>query len=277
MHQLLEIAEPARRADPARARVTSRKGAGGPHDLPRTSRCRRRAATLSNRRNGRAEHADSRPRCLSPRPARRPPRLRVTIPPLTVTAPGAARASRSPRARTRGGTQRLPARPAAPRSLQPLRPASRRLPRRTLIPPRPALAPPIGSAGCQATNNRDPNWSGEDRAPKTPEPTPSRSPQRSCGHRTCYARPGSPGRRSPPPALRGGRGRVPAALETGLPGPLNPNAPQGAKVGLPGESGALARMERTPTDGHPKLDPTWTRSSLLNLFACCGLSPPTRL
>lgn len=110
----------AEQTPPVLARVTSRKGAGRPRYLPRTSRCRRRAATLSNRRNGRAEPAERQPRCLRPRPARWPPRLRVTIPPLTVTAPGAARASRSPRARppapaaARSGS---PVRPAAPRSL----------------------------------------------------------------------------------------------------------------------------------------------------------------
>lgn len=208
------LAKPARsgQRDPARARAASRKGAGPPQHLPRTFRCRRRAATLSNRCNGRDEPAQSRPRCLRPRPARcPPPRLRVTIPPLTVTAPGAAHASRSPRARTRGGTQRLraasspPGPPGPPLAAflggRPSHPAPRW--RRPLAPPVARRRTTAARIGPARTSLRQPPADAEPLSPA----------QLRLPH---LLHPGSPGRCSPPPALHGDKRRVLAALEPGL-------------------------------------------------------------
>lgn len=206
--------------NPARAR--------GPQHLPHTSRCRRLAATLSNRCNGRDEPAQCPPGCLRPRPARRPPWLRVTIPPLTVTAPGAAHASRSPRARTRGGTQRFrtasspPGPPGPPLAAflgwRPSHPALRwRRPLAPLVARRRTTAARIGPARTSL------------RQPQPLSPAQLRPPH--------LLHPGSPGRRSPPPALRGDKRRVLAALEPGLRGDPEPQRSQG-------EPGALPRSER---------------------------------
>lgn len=179
-----------------------------------------------------ATAATSPPRCLRPRPARCPPRLRVTIPPLTVTAPGAPHASRSPRARTRGGTQRLraasspPGEPGPPLAAclggRPFHPAP--LWRRPLAPPVARQRTSAARIGPARGSLRQPPADAEPLSPAQLRPP----------H---LLHPGSPGRCSPPPALRGDRGRVPAALEPGL--RSHPCTPT-----LPGEPGALPRTER---------------------------------
>lgn len=199
---------------PARAR--------GPQHLPRTSRCRRWAATVSNRCNGRDEPAQSRPRCLRPRPARCPPRLRVTIPPLTVTAPGAAHASRSPRARTRGGTQRLRAASSPPGLPGPPLPAflggrpSHPAPRcrRPLAPPVARRRTTAARIGPRRTSLRQPPEHAEPLYPAQLRPP----------H---LLHPGSPGRCSPPTSSPRGQGEGPSRFRAGPPRPpLNPRAPR---------------------------------------------------
>lgn len=144
---------PAGRGDPARARAAPRKGAGPPAP---TSHLPLQAAD-----------SNALQPLQRPRQARRQPSLvpAPTSSPAARHNPAAQRdgtgsGSRLPQPAGphRGGTQRLPARPAAPRSLQPAWPASLA----DAHPSRPALAPPIGSTGCQATNNRSPHWSDED-------------------------------------------------------------------------------------------------------------------
>lgn len=150
-------------------------------------------------------------------PARPYPRPHAAAPPPGPQLRAASSPPNRPPAASRGGRPSHP----APRWRRP-------------------LAPPVARRRTTAIRI------GPERAkpPKTRERRrPSGSPQRSCGHRTCYARV-HPAAAPRPPALRGGRGRVLAALEPGLRGPPSPNFSQGAKVGLPGEPGALARMER---------------------------------
>lgn len=180
------------------------------------------------------------------------PRLRVTILPLTVTAPGAVRASRSPRARTRGGTQRFPARPAAPRSLQPAGPASRRLPRRTPIPPHPRAGAAHWLRRLPGDEQPRPSLVGRGLSLRSApgRRPPSASSRRSCGRRTCYAR--AHPAAAPRPQLSGpssprGHGEGPSRFRAWPPRPPDPNAPQGAKVGLPRELGGAGQNGETPT------------------------------
>ncbi|XP_040607455.1 vegetative cell wall protein gp1-like [Mesocricetus auratus] len=169
---------PSPRAEGIPARAPSLpRGRGAPHPRQPTSHLPLQAAGSN------ALQPPQRPRRARPEPAPVPcargqpgglpgcasQSRRSPSPHRERLAPPAARGPAPAAARSGSPPARSPVRPpAAPRSLRPARPASRRLPRRTPIPPRPALAPPIGSAGCQATYNRGPHWPGEDRSSDLP-------------------------------------------------------------------------------------------------------------